>query len=258
MRLRAALRNLRSLYGTWGRLAVAMDVPHGTLIAFACGKNGASHGLVVKAAKAAGVTIDRLIGAPIAADRCPTCGARTEGTCRPPTDVPPAHPDEELVFFAVAKLERMLRACGVPRADVDDVRQQIAIGAIMSIRAGRFRPSLTGNISQALRNWLIGIAFNVLGHFRERAHRRYEVIVENPYAVAPAPSIDPHRLLDAREAPRAFLELPAHHRELIAAATDNASLWAYAVGRGMNPHTAAKRLRVARAALRARLARRKP
>ena len=59
---------------------------------------------------------------------------------QPPTDALPAHPDEEVVFAAVARLEGMLRACGVPSADIDDVRQQIAIGAILSIRAGRFRP----------------------------------------------------------------------------------------------------------------------
>jgi RNA polymerase sigma-70 factor, ECF subfamily len=149
----------------------------------------------------------------------------------------------------------MLLAYGVPAADVDDVQQQIAIGAILSIRAGRFRPSLTPNQSQALRNWLIGVAFNVLGHHRERAHRRHEIPVADPYAVAPAPSIDPSNRLDAREALRAFLELPERHREVIAAAIDSASLWSFAARRGMNPHTAATRLRVARAALRARIAR---
>jgi hypothetical protein len=74
MRLRAALRNLRALYGTWARLAEAMGVPHGTLIAFICAKNGASHGLAAKAAKAAETTVERILGAPVAADRCPHCG----------------------------------------------------------------------------------------------------------------------------------------------------------------------------------------
>jgi RNA polymerase sigma-70 factor, ECF subfamily len=176
---------------------------------------------------------------------------------RPPTDALPAHPDEEIVFFAVARLEHMLLACGVPSADVDDVLQQIALGAILSIRAGRFRPGLTPNPSQALRNWLIGIAFNVLGHYRERAHRRYEISVADAYTVAPMPSIDPINWLDARDALGAFLELPERHRDVIAAATDGASLRAFAASRGMNPHTAATRLRAARATLRKRLARRR-
>ncbi|MGK3967703.1 transcriptional regulator [Sorangium sp. So ce118] len=75
MRLRAALRNLRALYGSWGCLATVMAVPKTTITNFVYGSHpGTTHGLAAKAARAAGVPVDRLLGRPVAADRCPACG----------------------------------------------------------------------------------------------------------------------------------------------------------------------------------------
>ncbi|XXT25055.1 transcriptional regulator [Sorangium sp. So ce429] len=73
MRLRAALRNLRALYGTWACLAEVMGVSAGTLQQLASG-NGGSHAMALRAAKAAGTTLDRILGRPAAADHCPACG----------------------------------------------------------------------------------------------------------------------------------------------------------------------------------------
>ncbi|WP_437972474.1 transcriptional regulator [Sorangium sp. So ce260] len=75
MRLRAALRNLRGLFGSWACLAAAMAVPKTTITNFVYGSHpSTTHGLAAKAARAAGVPVDRLLGRPVAADRCPTCG----------------------------------------------------------------------------------------------------------------------------------------------------------------------------------------
>ncbi|WP_437909926.1 transcriptional regulator [Sorangium sp. So ce327] len=74
MRLRAALRHMRGLFGSWACLAAAMGVPKTTLTNFVYGATRSTHGLALKAARAAGTTIERLLGRPVAADRCPHCG----------------------------------------------------------------------------------------------------------------------------------------------------------------------------------------
>jgi hypothetical protein len=76
MRLRVALRHMRGLFGTWGCLAAAMGVPKTTLTNFVYGATRSTHGLALKAARAAGVPLERLLGRPVAADRCHACGAR--------------------------------------------------------------------------------------------------------------------------------------------------------------------------------------
>jgi hypothetical protein len=73
MRLRAALRNLRALYGTWACLAEVMGVSAKTLANIVSGRRS-SPGMAVRAARAAGSTVDRILGAPCSADRCPRCG----------------------------------------------------------------------------------------------------------------------------------------------------------------------------------------
>ncbi|MGK4007900.1 transcriptional regulator [Sorangium sp. So ce1036] len=77
MRLRAALRHMRGLFGTWACLADAMGVPKTTLTNFVHGSHPTTtHGLALKAARVAGTTVERLLGRPVAADKCPHCGAR--------------------------------------------------------------------------------------------------------------------------------------------------------------------------------------
>ena len=79
MRLRAALRNLKSLYGTWGCLAEVMGVNASTLQNFISNSTrGASPGMAVAAARAAGTTVDALLGGPKVAGPCPYCGAAWE------------------------------------------------------------------------------------------------------------------------------------------------------------------------------------
>lgn len=76
MRLRAALRNLRALYGSWACLAAAMGVKVKTLTTFVSSTSrGASPGIALAAARAAGTTVDALLGAPRAVSTCPHCGA---------------------------------------------------------------------------------------------------------------------------------------------------------------------------------------
>ncbi|WP_437759854.1 transcriptional regulator [Sorangium sp. So ce1389] len=73
-RLRAALRNLRAAYGTWDCLADVMGVSRSTLRNIVKGHDGGSLAMATRAAKAAGVPVERLLGDLAAADRCPACG----------------------------------------------------------------------------------------------------------------------------------------------------------------------------------------
>lgn len=74
MRLRAALRNLRALYGSWSCLAEVMGVPKKSIMNVACGDTNPSAGMARLAARAAGKTLDALLGGIASADRCPHCG----------------------------------------------------------------------------------------------------------------------------------------------------------------------------------------
>ncbi|MCC6555162.1 MAG: transcriptional regulator [Polyangiaceae bacterium] len=79
MRLRAALRNLRALYGTWACLASVMGMNPGSLEPIVSGRRRPSPAIALATAKAAGKTLDALIRPPGPADKCPTCGACRDG-----------------------------------------------------------------------------------------------------------------------------------------------------------------------------------
>ena len=74
MRLRAALRNLKGLFGSWPCLAAVMATSETNIRAVVAGRKPGSHRLAMLAAKAAGLTVERLLGALASADVCPTCG----------------------------------------------------------------------------------------------------------------------------------------------------------------------------------------
>jgi len=76
-RLRAALRNLRALHGgTWDSLAAVLGVRPGTLAKVASGADAGTANMALRAARAAGAALERVIGAPVSADRCPHCGSK--------------------------------------------------------------------------------------------------------------------------------------------------------------------------------------
>jgi hypothetical protein len=73
-RLGVALRNLRWRFGTWVRLADAIGVTPGVLTRILSGRGG-SLAIVVRTARAAGVSVERLLSPTMSsADRCPSCG----------------------------------------------------------------------------------------------------------------------------------------------------------------------------------------
>lgn len=78
-RLRALLKTLRRAYGTWACLAEVMGVRRVTLKMIAGGHCAGSPGTLLRAARAANTTIDRILAPLSSADVCPTCGQRKGG-----------------------------------------------------------------------------------------------------------------------------------------------------------------------------------
>jgi hypothetical protein len=74
-RLRAALKNARWLFGTWGCLAAAMRVRLKRVERVARGDTFTAD-LAVRLARALGKPLESLYRAPTDAATCPTCGAR--------------------------------------------------------------------------------------------------------------------------------------------------------------------------------------
>ena|SRR5436190_9427840 len=75
MRLRAAVRNLRGLYGSLRCLAEVMGVSQKTLSNFLYGMTDGSPGLAMRAARAAGTPVETLLGSLASVHHCPHCGA---------------------------------------------------------------------------------------------------------------------------------------------------------------------------------------
>ena len=78
--LRQALMNLQMRYGSWSCLAEVMGVPVSTLLnARNPRRRKGSPGLALRAAKAAGTTVEHILSGKIApVGTCPTCGRAAE------------------------------------------------------------------------------------------------------------------------------------------------------------------------------------
>lgn len=73
-RFRAAMRNLRDAFGTWGALAAAMGARLDTVNLMMRGRCCVSGDTVVRATRASGLTLAAMLGGPVPADRCRACG----------------------------------------------------------------------------------------------------------------------------------------------------------------------------------------
>ncbi len=74
-RLRAVLKNLRHLLGTWNRVSEATGVSVNTLCGISKGRDFGSMNVAVRAARAANIPVEHLLdGTLSSADRCRHCG----------------------------------------------------------------------------------------------------------------------------------------------------------------------------------------
>jgi RNA polymerase sigma-70 factor (ECF subfamily) len=80
----------------------------------------------------------------------------------------------------VSHVRSYMERAGALPDDLDDLMQEVAIGAFRAITAGRYRPNPAVQPRLVLRSWLIGIALKQFTHVRDKAHRRYEVLCWDP------------------------------------------------------------------------------
>ncbi|WP_437765180.1 sigma-70 family RNA polymerase sigma factor [Sorangium sp. So ce281] len=157
-------------------------------------------------------------------------------------------------------IRSVLRGLGVPAVDVGDVLQDVMLGAWASSQAGRYRPDPVREPLDALKRWLFGVCRFHCTHYHERAFRRREVPVADPWAATGEERVDPWHVgerIDAAEALMAIAAMPLWAREeLVLAAlghggTEIADILGIPLG------TAGSRLRLARARLARKLRRRR-
>lgn len=161
------------------------------------------------------------------------------------------HPPVQSTIEAIVAERRLvvatLIASGVPRRDRADVVQVVVLGAWRSIKRGMYRPDPAENARQAFRKWLHGIAWRKASHYLESAYVRHEVLSPEPLGFlreVAGPSLQAQ--LEAREVLEALTKLEPSQREILLAVDEPDSLCAYARRHGMNPATAATRLRSVR------------
>ncbi|WP_437636566.1 RNA polymerase sigma factor [Sorangium sp. So ce854] len=145
---------------------------------------------------------------------------------------------------------------GIPKRDRADVEQAVFIAAWSAARRGLYRPNPADKPRDALRKWLHGIAWRQAAKYLDSAWVRRFILDAQPLGrlrgiVGP----DLHAQVEARDLLRAIGTLEPRHQEILLAVDAPESLSAYAKTRGMNPFTAASRLRIAREALALRLRR---
>lgn len=167
---------------------------------------------------------------------------------------PVVSPSIEALWAERPFIALLLRALHVPARDREDLLQTVLLGAWEAIQARRYRPDPRRHPRHALRAWLHGIAWHQVSHHRESAYVRRVVLRGAPLALDGQAHVEIEGELFARAALREVAALPGGHREVLLAATGPLSLVAWARARGMNPNSAASRLRRARRALAERLA----
>ncbi|WP_437897099.1 sigma-70 family RNA polymerase sigma factor [Sorangium sp. So ce124] len=163
-------------------------------------------------------------------------------------------PSNEALWAERPFVAILLRALHVSARDREDLLQTVLVGAWEAIRARRYRPDPRRRPRAALRAWLHGVAWRQVSHYRESAYVRCEILCSAPFSPADQSPVEIEGELLARAALREVAALPAGHREVLLAAAGALSLVAWARACGMNPNSAASRLRRARRALAERLA----
>ncbi|WP_437776192.1 RNA polymerase sigma factor [Sorangium sp. So ce1097] len=178
-----------------------------------------------------------------------------KGARRPPAA---RHPRKRPPIEAILAERGIVRStlAGIPKRDRADVEQIVLVAAWRAIRSGRYRPNPKDEPRDALRKWLHGIAWRQAAKYFDSAYVRRFILDPQPLSRlrrVSGPSLDAQ--VEARDLLRAIERLEPRHQEILLAVDTPETLAAYAAQRGMNPFTAASRLRIARAMLALRIQR---
>ncbi|WP_437647681.1 RNA polymerase sigma factor [Sorangium sp. So ce362] len=200
---------------------------------------------------------------------------------RPPPDLVQHSTWTSMHATAVHVLPGMLRYLGVAEDDIDDLSQEVLLGAYTSLP--RYDPASTpppapgtpsgpslphglGPRWRAEAAWLFGIAWRQVGHHLERAYRRREVPVGLVDAACfetagVAPSSEQHIARKERGAlATCLLAKIAPERRAVLLLADAYEIPMHEIARALdlNENTAASRLRLAREDYRAAVKRLRP
>jgi len=152
--------------------------------------------------------------------------------------------DETELVRELPLILKVLRANGVQERDLEDVAQDVLLGAWQAIQEGRFRTLPGADMRKALQRWLAGIAWRQASHYRDRAYNRYEVPFSHPGQLVAGEAPPPDAQVAAREALRiAVPELPPECIEALALTATGATIAEIAEELGIPEGTAASRRR---------------
>ena len=154
--------------------------------------------------------------------------------------------DETELVRELPLILKVLRANGVRARDLDDVAQDVLLGAWLAIQEGRFRalPGPGADRRTGLQRWLTGIAWRQASHYRDRAYNRYEVPFSHPGQLVAGEVPSPDAQVAAREALRlAVPELPPGCLDVMALSATGATIAEIAEELGIPEGTAASRRR---------------
>jgi len=154
--------------------------------------------------------------------------------------------DETELVRELPLVRKVLRANGVQERDLDDVAQDVLIGAWLAVQEGRFKvlPCTGADWRAGLQHWLAGVAWRQASHYRDRACNRYEVPFGRPGQLVAGEAPPPDAQVAAREALRlAVPELPPECLEVVALSATGATIAEIAEELGIPEGTAASRRR---------------
>ncbi|AUX46076.1 hypothetical protein SOCE26_075810 [Sorangium cellulosum] len=163
-----------------------------------------------------------------------------------PPRPPPVHVEPEAILAESGMLRAVLTNCGVPAADLDDVLQEVLIGALVAVREDRYRPEPDLHPRSVLRRWLVGIAVHQASKYHDKAYRRREVAYADPHRVAHEPAPSPHGPVEARDLLAQLRLLRPRERIILLLVGEGEQVSQVARSLGVPVETAFSRLRLGR------------
>ncbi len=144
-------------------------------------------------------------------------------------------------------IRQVLRARGVRERDLEDMAQEVLLGAWRAVQEGRFLLVPGDDVRAALQRWLPGVAWRQASHYRDKAYNRYEIPYGRPGQFVAGESPPPDAQVAAREALRIGVpKLPPECLEVVELAATGATTAEISEELGIPEGTVATRRRRAR------------
>jgi RNA polymerase sigma-70 factor (ECF subfamily) len=140
-------------------------------------------------------------------------------------------------------IRKTLRQCGVSKADLPDLYQDVISAAHFAIEAKAFVPDPKRDPGDSLRAWLYGICWRQASHYRHKAFRRREIPRGLCLRVS---SVDPRPWIEVRSDLFVIRHLGRNDREMLLSRADGDSITKIAEERKVNKVLVSRRIRRSR------------